>query len=107
MLEMLMLFQEEKTSIALISEKKVKKDPLNPNRRKDLLVRPDEDFKIKGLISLKDIFEEILESKMNDEDVHGPVTMFSGPGKKIRKLRADDEFNEPVEADANPEKGLT
>lgn len=29
--------------------------------------------------------------------------MYSGPGKKVRKLKHDDAYNETVEADENPE----
>jgi len=62
-----------------------------------------------GLISLKDIFEEILESKMNDDDVHGAVTMISGSGPdKIRKrrIKGGRENEESIEMMEKPEKGL-
>ena len=38
----------------------------------------NKEVKLVGLICLKDLFEEILESKMVDDDVHGPVTLHSG-----------------------------
>jgi metal transporter CNNM len=105
MLEMLMLFQEKKTSIALVSEEKVKDKGGNAifYSRRNMTVE-ESGAHLVGIISLKDIFEEILESKMVDDDVHGAVTLQSGGLKKKKANRAQlDEVSEAME---RPEKGL-
>jgi len=106
MLEMLMLFQEKKTSIAVVSDESVKDKGGNAMffSRRNLTVEESR-TKLIGVISLKDIFEEILESKMVDDDVHGAVTLHSG-GMQMKK-----RFNRPQTGDINeamerPEKGL-
>ena len=108
MLEMLMLFQEKKTSIALVSEESVKDKGGNAIffSRRNLTVEETKS-RIIGLISLKDIFEEILESKMNDDDVHGVVTLHSGQNDRLKKRFNKAPLGEIQEASERPEKGLT
>lgn len=111
MLEMLMLFQEKKAGIALISERKVK-DKLKqaaPGEeqffsRRDLMLDNTTE-KLVGLISLKDILEEILESKIEDEDPHQPVTLMS-TGVKKKNVRIGEPLREVTEAEEKPEASL-
>jgi len=105
MLEMLMLFQEKKTSIAVVSDESVKDKGGNAilfSRRNPTM--EDGKARLIGVVSLKDIFEEILESKMVDDDVHGAVTLHSG-GIQMKK-RFNRQFGEISEAMERPEKGL-
>jgi len=53
-------------------------------------VADGEEYSIIGLISLKDIFEEILESKLYDDDVHINVdSNIRTPGIKHSQLEAN------------------
>jgi len=105
MLEMLMLFQEKKTSIAVVSDETVKDKGGNAMffSRRNLTVEESK-IRLIGVINLKDIFEEILESKMVDDDEHGAVTLHSG-GLQMKKRfnRGGDDYSEAME---RPEKGL-
>jgi len=104
MLEMLMLFQEKKTSIALVSDESVKDKGGNAMffSRRNLTVEESKSILI-GVISLKDIFEEILESKMVDDDVHGAVTLHSGGMQMKKRFNRGGDYSEAME---RPEKGL-
>jgi len=107
MLEMLMLFQEKKTSIALVSDERVKEKGVNAilYSRRHMTVE-EAGVRLVGIISLKDIFEEILESKMVDDDVHGAVTLQSGGLDRRKKKPNRAQLDEVSEAMERPEKGL-
>lgn len=62
MLELLMKFQKERSSIAVISNQRSKFKEIDFSGLKK--------FSLVGLICLKDIFEEILEKKLLDDDMH-------------------------------------
>lgn len=68
------MFQEKKASIACISEEIKKKDDNDPSQfvsRRDKIV--DTRFETQpliGVLSLKDIFEEIIKGELLDNDAH-------------------------------------
>jgi metal transporter CNNM len=103
MLEMLMLFQEKKTSIALVCEETAKDKGQNAIYFTKRNQNEDGGAVLIGLISLKDIFEEILEAKMDDDDLHNPVTLMSGAGNRMKKGNKPMDYSEAYE---RPEKGL-
>jgi len=116
MLEMLMLFQTEKTAIALISDDCVKDKQHNSvfTRKRLLEDIKNKEYKLVGLISLKDIFEEILESKLVDDDMHAPVTLpyLSGSaqpragGSSAMPKRGNSKLNFISEAEESTERNL-
>jgi len=107
MLEMLMLFQEKKTSIALVSDERAKEKGVNAMlySRRHMTIE-ETGARLVGIVSLKDLFEEILESKMVDDDVHGAVTLQSGGLDRRKKKPNRSQLDEVSEAMERPEKGL-
>jgi len=107
MLEMLMLFQEKKTSIALVSDERAKEKGVNAMlySRRHMTIE-ETGARLVGIVSLKDLFEEILESKMVDDDVHGAVTLQSGGLDRRKKKPNRAQLDEVSEAMERPEKGL-
>lgn len=79
MLALLGLFQVKKTAIALVTEDSVKKEKPDDIffSKRDYVLESFGKKKLIGLISLKDIFEEMLESELKDDDIHNPVSLYS------------------------------
>jgi len=111
MLALLGLFQVKKTAIALITEDSIKKEKPDDIffSKRDYVLENMGKKKLIGLISLKDIFEEMLESELKDDDIHNPVSLYSvdpASKKKNRGYTQHEVVEEVEEALEGKEKGL-
>eukprot|EP01017_Pseudomicrothorax_dubius_P024987 TRINITY_DN2662_c0_g1_i2.p1 TRINITY_DN2662_c0_g1~~TRINITY_DN2662_c0_g1_i2.p1 ORF type:complete len:488 (+),score=139.31 TRINITY_DN2662_c0_g1_i2:137-1600(+) len=85
MLDVLILFQKEKTAIAMISDGK--KNQSSPNSRSGgKMFSSNEYEQVVGLISLKDVFEVIMKTELKDNDDHY-VTLYSQDYTKKKNIR--------------------
>ena len=96
MLALLGLFQSKKTAIAMVTDDTVQKERSDDIffSKMDYVLEPMGQKKLIGLISLKDIFEEMLETELKDDDVHNPL--FSTDPSLLRKKNRP-QANDPMQ----------
>ncbi|CAD8060225.1 unnamed protein product [Paramecium primaurelia] len=92
MLEMLILFQHERKSLAFICDKGKKVQEYDTLNISNLIVEGQ--YNIIALIGLTDVFEEMLDFEIEDEDVHGTLCDYPKQKNKYTELKVITEEQE-------------
>lgn len=103
LLEALRIMQESRTSVLVITDdKNQRRRSFAIRSRNDMIVKKNNPLTI-GFVFLKDIFEEIIKTEMNDQDIHFDskaqfMSMKQKEEQKKEEMEAVElkEYNEPL-----------